>query len=166
MVQTWYNHGIISCWWRVCKGRMEEALPMRHKWMSSERASGVVLQRMYTWSKVISWVLSFMSANAIHHKFSVVPGVQQCPLLQDLCKQMHTMCWRAFIMYHPYGEPLEWLHRLDFISFLSQYLKFQDAESGSLGKKAVCLIHECRCHIKHSTHTEHVVRYVNKALKA
>lgn len=42
----------------------------------------------------------------------------------------------------------------------------RDAEPGSPGKKAVRVIHECRCHIKRSTPTEHMVGYVNKALKA
>lgn len=88
--------------------------------------------RIYLLSRAISWALSFMAPNATHHKFSAVPRVQQPLLLQGLCRWKHAyICSDVRVSHHPYGQPLEYLHRPDFISSLSQYLKSRELRKES-----------------------------------
>lgn len=52
--------------------------------------------RYIHWAE-LSLALTLISANATHHKFRAVPGVQQSHLLHSLCKQMQSRLWCAYV---------------------------------------------------------------------
>lgn len=112
--------------------------------------------RIHLLSKAVSWALSFMAANATQHKFSAVPGVQQPLLLQGPCADgsmhIHALVCVCHIIHTV-------SHLNTRIGQTSSLFSPTTWSPGSSGKKAVWVSHGspgCRCHIKHSTYTEHI----------
>ena len=138
---------------------MEEALPMRHIETPSERDSTEWHRGGYIYGAKLSpgLCLSCQPMQPITNAVLCLEcsNLFCCRACADRC----IPCSDVHISHHPYGQPLECLRRPDFIYFLSQYLNSWDAESGSPGEKAVWVAYGspgCRCHIKHSTYTEHI----------
>lgn len=116
--------------------------------------------RIHSLSKAISWAVSFMAANATHHKFSAVPGVQQPLLLQGPCADGSVHIHALMCVYHIIHMVS---HLNTYIGQTSSLFSPNSWRPRSSGKKAVWVSHGspgCRCPIKHiwwaMSYTEHI----------